>query len=383
MKSLNADEYRIIILIFSIFTPVYICGLYCLYLFIHMIRTKQLVPSYRASEGVALAVVALLALLTSIFHKNFNGSLMSIGLFIGFSLTLFYRMKVDKKIFYLVIKISSIMSVFAAIIGFIQFVSITINNFSGIENILVIQDAPELRVSSVFFNPNYYATIIELVILMAFYKLFIVREKNLSHTFYILVIVINMGMLYLTGCRTAWAGVFAAIPIMFLFRKKYKTGIFLIIFGILSVILVFYTNSFPRMDTILSDSSTRMKIWKAAGNGFLEHPLFGLGPHGYALIYERFNGPPTIHAHSLYFDSFLSLGIVGVASGLVYFKNYFTLYFKSSHKKSYSFIVGVVVAMLVHGVFDITILNLQTGLFFFIIISSIGLSESTASEVET
>ncbi len=73
------------------------------------------------------------------------------------------------------------MSLFVATIGLYQIININIS--LGSEFIFAIHSAPSQRVTGVFLNANYYATILEFVLLMAFYKIFLVKEKESSVAF--------------------------------------------------------------------------------------------------------------------------------------------------------------------------------------------------------
>ncbi len=267
------------------------------------------------------------------------------------------------------IKIISIMSLFVFVIGLIQFYQIS--STTNPENILKISDTPNERVTGTFWNANFYATILEFVIILAFYKMFLVKEKESSFAFYFTVIILNIFMLYLTGSRTAWLTLFLVIPIMFLFQRKFYIGISLMILSILGLYFTISLDIFPRVSSINKDFLFRMGIWKDSISTFKDNFLFGVGPLAYLKISQAKGGPLVAHSHSLYIDSLLSYGIVGCTTlffaGIFYLKHLFSYY----RKKTYSFAVGVVLAVLIHGFLDITILSNQVGFLFLLIISSI------------
>ncbi len=287
-----------------------------------------------------------------------------------------YRFYVDKNLFYLLIKVSCIMSLFVAFIGLYQIININIA--LGAEFLFAIHNAPSQRVTGVFLNANYYATILEFVLLMAFYKIFLVKEKESSVAFYLLVIFINGFMLYLTGSRTAWGAIFVSIPIIFLFQKKYYLSFSLFCLSFLAFFITLQLEFFPRIESIMSDFMVRVNIWKTGFKGFLMHPLIGQGPYAYLHLFKELGGPKAPHSHSIYVDSLLSFGIIPLISFFIYITDYFVMFFKSSNRKSYALIVGVITATLIHGIFDFTILEIQVGLLFFLIMSSIGIN--TANE---
>lgn len=372
LSALNKTQKYLIVLIICIFLNMFLTGIYLIFLVIKFIKNNELSNSIKnIKTSKYLIIFGIIALINSAIHQNIFGVLSSIELLLAFSIMFVYRNHVDKNFFYLVIKLSALMSLFSFGIALFQFVQI--NLVLDSPNIFLIQDKPEYRVHGVFFNANYYATILEFVILMSFYKLALVRDKESSTAFYFLVIFLNIFALYLTGCRTAWFAIFMAIPIMFLFQKKYYIGLLLIILSFITLFLTFSLELFPRIDTLLKDFSIRLDIWSTAFKGFLANPLFGIGPFGYRTIYSTFGGPKTVHAHSIYFDSLLSFGLVGVSLALIYLQDYIRLFLRSSHKTSYSFIIGIIIVVLVHGIFDVAIFQIQTTLLFLILVSSISM----------
>ncbi len=292
-----------------------------------------------------------------------------------------YRFYVDKNLFYLLIKVSCIMSLVNAGLGLYQIININLT--LGSDFIFQIHNAPSQRVTAFFLNANYYATILEFVLLMAFYKIFLVKEKESSIAFYMLVIFVNGFMLYLTGCRTAWAAIFISIPIIFLFQKKYYIAFSLFCLSFLGFFITLQLEVFPRLSSVIKDFLTRVDIWTTGLKGFLMHPLIGQGPYTYMHLFKELNGPKAPHSHSLYIDSLLSFGIIPLICFFIYITDYFILFFKSSHKKSYALIVGVVTTTLIHGIFDFTILEIQVGLLFFFIMSSIGINTNSKKRTET
>lgn len=373
LKKLNTIQKLLLLMVFFIFTPVIMTNIYIVFLFLYSLKKGYLLKSIKeVHKSIYLIIFISIVIVSSLIRGNIIGFLYSIDLFICFNVIIVFRNYVDKNLFYLLIKVSTLMSIFTAFLGVYQLVNININ--LGIDNLLTIHNAPWQRPTAVFLNANYFATILEFVILMAFYKLFLVRDKESSIAYYILVIFINIFMLYLTGSRTAWLAIMIAIPIMFLFQKKYYIFFTLIFISLVGFLFTLQLEIFPRIGSLLSDFSVRFNIWKTGIKGFLEHPFIGSGPFTYLHIFERLGGPKAPHAHSIYIDSILSFGIIPLISFFIYLTDYLIMFFKSSHKKSYSLIIGVLTTTLVHGLFDFTILEIQVGMLFFLIISSIGIS---------
>lgn len=371
---MTKDQLIYLGLLIVIFISPTFTGLYGLGLVIYLITTNKLsIIFQKIKSGYYLVIFSLLSMIISIISKNINGLAISIGMLFLFLIILYYRCIVDKNLFYLIIKISTVMSFYNATIGIVQYFHI-LDKYNYV--FLEIGEKANQRITSSFSNANFYATMIEFVILIAVYKLLVDRERQSSKIYYFVVIVVNIFMLYLTGCRTAWIGIVIAVPMMFIFKKKYKVGIILLAVEIVTIVYSLGFMIFPRVDTITHDFGIRFSMWKIAAEQFIKQPLFGLGPHGYEIISSGFRKSiRAVHAHSMYFDALISFGIVPLLFFGMYVLDYIKLYTKSSHKNEYSFIIGILAAIAFHGIFDFTILDIQVGLFFFILISSIGIRE--------
>lgn len=374
LSGYTIDQYIIIIVCSSIFLPYYLsigAVFMCILYLCFTNKIKDVVVSVPKSI-YAFAFIGMIFFL-SLFYENWLGALCSLGIFIIFIFILYYRMHINKRTFEFIMDASCLVSwacVFIAVVEFYM-ISHSLDVRFLAFNIL---DDPQLRINSTFFNANYYAMMIEFLILICVYKMMKVRSLR-RVIYYVITIISNLFALYLTGCRTAWAPFLISIPIMFFLNKKtvyFRTTMG--IFAIAAITLLVNPDLFPRFDTLWDYFSVRVDIWHAAVNGIMSHPFFGQGPLTYFHTYEALGGPYTQHSHSLYLDPFLSFGIIPIAFIGKYIwaqgKEIWHLYSKKINIRLFSLIIGFLVTALLHGIFDYTIFWIQTGMLFFIVISS-------------
>jgi O-Antigen ligase len=62
----------------------------------------------------------------------------------------------------------------------------------------------------------------------------------------------------------------------------------------------------------------RLTLWRAAGRMLVAHPLLGVGPDGFRLLYGEYAGIPNadvrIHSNNMYFEVIVGAGIAGAVA---------------------------------------------------------------------
>ena len=203
-----------------------------------------------------------------------------------------------------------IISWFCAIYAFAEYTKI-VHRLNYDVFSFIIEDNPKHRINSTFFNANYYAMMIEFIVLICIYKMMQVKTKR-RIVFYVSTILVNLFILYLTGCRTAWIPFVVTIPFLFLMNKRFLYfSMTMSAYAGAAGILLLKPGIFQRT-TLFTDFGKRFKIWNCAFKGIKAHPWFGEGPLTYYHIYKQYQGHPTQHAHSVYLDPILSYGMIGV-----------------------------------------------------------------------
>jgi O-antigen ligase len=372
------NQRYIIFAVLSMFLPFYICGAILIFLTIRLLLKGEIQQAYKnIPASYFILFFCGLSLIVSLVYQNYYGAICSIGIVFVLSFVLYYRMHITPELFEFITNILIVMSLFAALYGLIEYIGVLNKKNINVFDIIIF-NSPKDRINSVFFNANYYAMMIEFFVCIAFYK--ILKIKNIIEEFpkffyYILVILVNLFVLILTGCRTAWPAIAAGILIMLIVDKHYKTCLCILTVVIFaSLYFLMNPSQFPRVDNIIDYFMTRQNIWSVAIKNIKSHPLFGEGPMTYMHIYAQYNGHPTEHAHSVYLDPVLCFGFVGLATILPYvasnIKNLYHLWKSKIDRTLVALIVSFTVMVLVHGTLDYTVFFVQTGFLYLLIASS-------------
>lgn len=373
LDGFTCDEYIIMFLVCSIFLPFY-CSMIVIagILFYLLIKGRLLGIIRNISKSYFAIAFCIITTLVALFYKNWLGAVCGVAILLIFLFVFYYRTYTNKRLFELLLDACCIISLFCVVWALMEYVRI-INRLDYHFLDLVIEDSPKDRVNSTFFNANYYAMMIEFIVLICVYKM--MQVKTLRRiVFYLFTIAANLFALYLTGCRTAWIPFVVTVPFMFLMNKRF--GFFSFSMGAIAVSgisLLVYPELMQRT-SILGDFLKRAKIWKTAVKGIKAHPLFGEGPLTYYHIYKQYGGHPTQHAHNVILDPLLSHGLIPCIILLVYLgsnlKEVWLLFKRRIDMRLFSLIVAFLLTVLIHGILDYTIYWVQTSLLFFIVFSA-------------
>ncbi|MEG0276330.1 MAG: O-antigen ligase family protein [Coprobacillus sp.] len=377
-KHFNHNQRYIIVAILSMFLPFYMCAAVIIFLTIRLLLKGEIQDAYKETpKSKYILIFSALSFLVSLFYQNYLGALCSIGILVILSFILYYRKHITPHVFTFITDCIVVLSVFAALYGLIEYIGI-LNSFEIDRFEVIIFNRPEDRVNSVFFNANYYAMMLEFFICITFYKILQlgkIKDNYRKFFYYSLVIGLNLFLLVLTACRTAWPALGAGILVMLIIDKRYKTcGLIFSCFILAILYFVFNPSQFPRVDNIFDYFLTRKDIWDVAIANIKTHPLFGEGPMTYMHVFPLYNGHPTEHAHSIYLDPILCFGVVGITVILPFIiyniKSVYHLWKSKVDKSIVALIVSFTIMIFVHGILDYTIFFVQTGFLYLIIASS-------------
>jgi O-antigen ligase len=361
IHSMSTGAKLLVLLIFSIFLPSFpyypfqpsVIVTISMILFI-MLHSKRRKVVFNNMHSPLIIVFFILLLAVPLFYKNYYGLLCGLLLDFYFIIALYARSFMTINLFKKICDICCSMSIFCAIIGIIQ-------KLTGSYD----------RVPSVFFNTNFYAYIIELVVIIAVYRLLTDKKYRL---FYIAIITINFIAIFLTDCRSAWLGLFFGIFIIFAMLKKPIHMIVLAVIAVAITASVFMLPwLIPRIFLLEMASSIRMNIWVKAMQDFFAHPLFGRGMLAFYQISGDFITP---HAHNIFIDILECYGIIGAAIILFYFIKMIIdmkRNFKAGNfqiKAAIAFASGIMCCTLVHGITDVPYVGIQTGALLFILMTA-------------
>lgn len=368
----------IIVAVFSMFLPFYMCGGILIFLTLRLLWKGEIQEAYRQiPKSRFIIYFSLLSAIVSLFYQNYYGFVCSIGILVILSFVLYYRIHIDSRLFEYITNCIIVLSIFAALYGLIEYIGI-LNSYNIDQFEIMIFNRPQDRINSVFFNANYYAMMIEFFVCLTFYKILKIKDIKLEwkkFIYYVAVIGLNLFVLLLTACRTAWPALAGGILIMLIVDKHYKTCACILALVIVACIYFLLNPSkFPRVDNIVAYFMTRADIWEVAIQNIITHPLFGEGPMTYMHIYPLYHGHPTEHAHSIYLDPLLCFGIVGLLTIAPYIysniQRLYRLWKLKVDKTLVALIVSFTVIIFIHGILDYTIFFVQTGFLYLLIASS-------------
>lgn len=390
-KNIYTEEDRIITILFaSIFLPwqvtaitVVVCFVYILFRFdVREFITKVFGSRILIGFSIYLYFVAL-------FNQNWLGAILSVGMFLLFGIVLFFRRYIHKNLWEQLLDIAIILSVVSVIYAIFE----QIHYMSLFEDMsfFYIQNKPQFRVHTFYFNANYYAMMILFIECMCIYKFF--NMKNLKwHIYYVVMGLLNLFALYLTGGRIAWLCLALAVFVMLIINKWYKlfgTAVVAVV-GALGV-LSLKPNLLPRLASQGLKIGRRTKIWETAILIIKDSPIFGRGPLTYYNVYKSYTpkyievyglksfkqyklGISSQHAHTMFLEPIVSFGIVGTIIISVYLgiqiKYFFRMLKRNIDPSLSAFIGGVLVSTIAFCIIDFPIFWLQTGMFFLFAISA-------------
>jgi len=379
LKELTINEYIVIALVASAFISVFLLAALILLLPIFCIVTKQTEKAIpRKKHEYFLLIFTVFAFITTLLHskdavigelvvKAVWLKLLGIGIMILAFDIFFFANIMTKRAFRLGLIVSTVMSITSFIVAVIQ-------------KILGIYPDPinrPGRVASVYFNENYYSTVIEFVVVIALYLLFKSKSNKLKF-FYVTVIAVNIIGLSLSQCRTAYIAVTISIAAFLLihFNKKQILGITLFIL-IAILLAMLFSESFNieilerfHINTLIKDLDFRIGIWKNAFHSIKDNFFLGRGYYSYGAVMNEVPGGTeftALHAHNLFIELLMDFGMIGAAFLFTYcilsVKNCMKASIMSKDKTSLALIISTVLCILIHGMFDITIIFPQTGFF--------------------
>ncbi len=369
----SLEEYCVMIIVCTIFLPYYfsVCSI-IFFLFYLAVKGKLFKIIREVSKAWFAIIFCLGTSFVAVCHQNYLGALCGLVILCIMMFTIYYRTIINKRLFELLMDACCIISLFCVVWAVMEYAKIV--DQLGLDFFMFeIEDSPKHRVNSTFFNANYYAMMIEFIVLICVYKMMQMKTKR-RIIFYTIVISANLFALYLTGCRTAWIPFVVTIPLMFLMNMRmrfFTVSMGAILAGGMSIL--FHPQLMQRT-SIFVDFMKRANIWKTAIYGIMEHPLFGQGPLTYMHIYKTYHGHPTQHAHSVFLDPLLSHGIVFVVIFGVYLlgniKEHWLLFRRKIDIRLCSLFTAFVLTVLLHGMLDYTIYWVQTAQLFLLVCSA-------------
>lgn len=308
-------------------------------------------------------------LIVPLIYQNWIGAVAGIGLILAFMLGMFLRRVMTRALYEKVLTMVCIMSVTSAAYAICE----------QVINSLIDNQYSTSRISSVFFYPNYFGTIVGTVIIICAYK---VLTNQGQRPLYFMIALVNAISMYLSESMFAWVEVFLGIAVLLIILKKHRLLAVWFLGAALASFLILGLNIsiLPRLSDVDVTTQIRFKIWDKAIKGIMKNPLIGHGLYSYMFdFHQYYQGSIIPHAHSIYLDALLNFGLIGTSALLWYFihfyKSVIKVCFKDKNTMITSLILAVTAAALVHGIADVTLLWVQTLPLFLLILSGIGVYE--------
>lgn len=329
-----------------------------------MINCKKRVRAFEAPYTKFLFAFLIVTFFVAAIYNNYIGMAYSILIYAVASCALYIRSIMTRSIFNEAMDLICVGSIISLFVALYQKAS-------------ALSTAPDYRPVSVFINANYYGMIIEFVVIIALYRIFTNTELS---AFYFAVIGLNFIGLYLTASFSSFTAMFAAVTIMLFLKKKNKIAFaFIVSVAVFVGLLAFFPQLLPRGSQAIDRTlAQRLSIWTASVKGIEQHLFFGRGAMAYQMIYEQFSGYKTYHCHNLFLDILLNFGVVGFACIGIYAgvqAKLLLLRVRNNICMDMNILMAAAAtAVLVHGLTDVTILWIQTGVLFAMIYSSTGIS---------
>ncbi len=152
--------------------------------------------------------------------------------------------------------------------------------------------------------------------------------KSKYHYVYFSLATLSYVAAALTLCRNAvlFGGIFyAACVLLCCFFGKRRKAYRFVALGILVLLIILEVVFSEQVETLFAnmiahglDDNGRYPLWKAAFDGFLEHPIFGNGFHSFVPEVTRYASFIPFLAHNTVFELLYALGAFGLIAYGVY-----------------------------------------------------------------
>jgi len=360
----NVDELIVLLLAVSIFMPFYLsAAVSCGIAVMTMMNCKKRVKAFAPPYSEFLLGFLIIPFFVSATYNNYWGMICSLGLIAEVICGFYIRSVMTRPLFNQALDLVCLGSAWCALIAVYQ-------------KVAAYATASNYRPVSVFFNANYYGMMIEFVIIIAMYRIFTnPRMKKL----YLAVIGLNLIGLYLCASLSAFTAVVGAVMTMLLLKGRYNlVAVLILLAAAVAAVGFMFPNLVPRgVEAIDSTYEQRISIWTTAIKGIRQHPLLGTGAMSYQMICDQFGGYKTYHCHNLLLDTLLNFGFVGLAAIGIYAITQLKLLilrFKNNICSNMNILLlSAFMAVMIHGMTDVTIFWIQTGMLFMLMFSSTGI----------
>ena len=339
------------VILIAVFAVILICS-----------DTRKAVMGQKRMFRISCAIGGLSAL-SALTAGNYLGILVSLGIFIILICGCFLRATAERDIFNRACAILGLGSVAACISAVIQFE--------------VIYNNPLYRPTAGAFNANYYGALIVFTTILAAVR-FMEKDPeegdalkwfHLPKWVWLAIGVINLcAVLYCRSRSSLLALMACAFIYLVLSGRWLLAGICAMGFGGIWVLGFMRPDLFNWENTLGFIFDQRVGIWKNAWDYYISSPrsiLIGHGP----MTYKFAQVSDADHAHNILFDTLINVGVIGLGLYVALILDILRDSWKNFKRHGREWLVSTVVVaeIMVQGVFDVTIMWLQTGIMFMLL----------------
>ena len=336
----------------------------------YLLTSPKTRPSVFCHRGrVSFFIFILYTVVVALAHKNYLGIACSLGFFLIVTISYYVRSVITKRVFEHGLDICC-------------YCAIPIGIAAIIEKVINSAD-DSYRCKLWFFNENYFCTIMAAVIIICAFRA--TSYKKSVVIYYVCAFFAAISM-YLGESIFAFVNLFVGICVMLVLRHKHLTlAAFLLMVCFCLVIIYCVPDLFPRLAESNITTDRRIRIWNEAMTFIKENPLFGRGFLSYHQITSAAQGVyKTQHAHNFALEPLVSFGIIGSLLLIGFIWSYYgkVAECKELLRKNCatSLILALSAGMMIHMTTDMTILWIQTGLLFGLILGGIGVDEKALNK---
>lgn len=357
----------IYILTASILLPFYIHIPLLVITVIYLIVRNHALILFNFTQQKWLSIFILYVLVVSLLNRNFFGALITLAFFLFTVYFSSYLEWLTAKRYLNILNIVALGSILVALVAFYDYLKYVFTH--GYTIFYIFQYANvQTRAEATFFNANYYGLFCVFAIVIAMYLLFKGSFGKKYRYFYYIAILFNFISIVLTASRTLLP-VLAAVVVWFIFwtqRRYFWMALGLAIAGALLIIIK--PELLPRLTSIAYAFEDRFDLWSVGWEIFKSNPIFGRGTLSYMSFYYLYTDKADMHAHNLYINSLADYGIVGIGILAILLKDFgktlVRLAIFKKYRLEFALISGIVAAVLIHGLIDVSIFWVQTGYIF-------------------
>ncbi|MDO4680407.1 MAG: O-antigen ligase family protein [Aerococcus sp.] len=371
----SVQSLLLTILLISLFFPFYITLTVFAVIFIILAFSNTLTATFlpRNSLQTVLWLALFYSFVIAVVSINFLGTIAAIGLFFTMIVFSYYVKNVRPEFLDDIINISLVASFIVFIFAIMEHFNIIAEWDYTFISKMMAEEHPE-RVEATFFNPNYYAMMLEFFITFSLYKFCQTKQWSTRITCVFLALCNFVALIY-TGSRTSFLVILTVLFVFFYIigYKKQAAGSVITVVGLILIAMV--TGHFPRLDSIPWGLEDRIEIWENAMRGIRDHFWFGQGFMSYGHLSSFYGYPFKTHAHNLLLDVLLNFGVIGCSLLILPLYRIGQL---MNNMRQYPEIrlklalyCSLITCILVHGLTDVPIMWVQTaGLFLFVFLTA-------------